>query len=126
MSADHECCGVPLERYQLSRADHRRQQEAVGVAAWVAEQVAKAPRMSDEQLETVMELLREPGPPVEEMTWRVRLYCGHIREVTSPRSWLRPYQGVSGQEPCVDRGLDPATIVAFEPLASDSGPGKLA
>ncbi|MEV8023034.1 hypothetical protein AB0O76_43460 [Streptomyces sp. NPDC086554] len=124
MSADHQCYGVPLERYQLSRADHRGQQEAVDVAAWVAEQIAKAPRMSDEQLETILEMLREPRPPVEKMTWRVRLYCGHIREVARPRSWLRPYQGTSGKETCGDCGLDPALIVAFEPLEADSNQGK--
>lgn len=57
--------------------------------------------------------------PSEFARWRVRLYCGHIREVRRSRSQERPDGGVTDQERCTECGLDPSVIVAFEPLAVD-------
>jgi hypothetical protein len=108
--------GVPLEEYQLTRADHRRQEEAVTIAEWVQRQVAKAPRWSDEKFKAIQELLGPPPHPSEFARWRVRLFCGHIREVRRSRSQERPDGGINDHEGCTECGLDPSVIVAFEPL----------
>jgi hypothetical protein len=107
---------MPLAEYQLTRADHRRQKEAATIADWVQRQVAKAPRLSDEQLEAIQELLGPPPRPSEFARWRVRLYCGHIREVMCPRGRERPDAGITDYERCGECGLAPSVIVAFEPL----------
>jgi hypothetical protein len=107
---------VPLEGYQLTRADHRRQEEAVAMADWVQSQVAKTPRWSDEKFKAIQKLLGPPPHPSEFARWRVRLYCGHIREVRRSRSQERPDGGVTDQVRCTECGLDPSVIVAFEPL----------
>ncbi|WP_159038785.1 hypothetical protein [Streptomyces sp. NRRL B-1140] len=73
--------GVPLEEYQLTRADHRRQDDAVAMADWVQRQLAKAPPW-----------------------W----HCGHIREVRCSRSKERPDGGVTGRERCTEYSLDPS------------------
>lgn len=111
--------GVPLEEYQLTRADHRRQEEAVAMADWVQRQVAKAPRWSDEKVKAIQELLGPPTHHSEFARWRVRLYCGHIREERRSRSQERPDGGVTDHERCGECGLDPSVIVASEPLVGD-------
>ncbi|MGY5080929.1 hypothetical protein ACWIGX_28195 [Streptomyces nigrescens] len=116
MSIEYESLGLPLGEYQLSRADHRRQREADGIAAWVEREVAKAPPWSEEKIREMQELFdSETGPPPwEYMRWRVRLYCGHIQEVERHRRASRPDEGVGADVPCAECGKDPAVIVAFE------------
>ncbi|MFG2476592.1 hypothetical protein [Streptomyces fagopyri] len=108
--------GVPLEEYQLTRADHRRQEEAVAIMEWVRRQVANAPRWSDEKFRAMQELLGPPSRPSEFVRWRVRLYCGHMHEVRRSRSQERPDGGITDHERCTECGLDPSVILAFEPL----------
>ncbi|MEH0471800.1 hypothetical protein QA943_23695 [Streptomyces sp. B21-097] len=110
---------MPLEKYQLTRADHRRQEEAVAMADWVQRQVAKAPQRSDEKLKAIQELLGPTPHPSEFARWRMRLYCGHMREVRRSRSQERPDGGITDHERCMECGLDPSMIVAFEPLVGD-------
>ncbi|MFJ3898182.1 hypothetical protein [Streptomyces sp. NPDC090083] len=90
----------------------------MAIADWVQRQLAKAPPWSDEQFEEVQKLLCPPAPPEEFMHWRVRLYCGHICEVTRLRRHERPDGGVTDKERCAECGLNPSVIVAFEPLVS--------
>ncbi|WP_377268520.1 hypothetical protein [Peterkaempfera sp. SMS 1(5)a] len=89
----------------------------MAIADWVQRQLAKAPPWSDEKFEAIQELLGPPPHPSEFVRWRVRLYCGHIREVRRLRSQERPDGGVTHQERCTECGVAPSVIVAFEPLA---------
>ncbi|MFF4532875.1 hypothetical protein ACFY1P_26835 [Streptomyces sp. NPDC001407] len=107
--------GLPLARYELSRADRRRQEEAESIARWVAEQLAKAPPLGPEQLKTIEALLSSAdSSPREYARWRVRLFCGHIAEVERPADQDRPDERLWDKETCSECGLSPAVIVAFE------------
>jgi hypothetical protein len=114
--------GVPLADYQLSKADHRRQHEAVQAHEWIQCQLANAPSWPDEHWERMTDLLGSPAPLWERHRWRLRLYCGHIIETTRLRSSPRPDQSVCDKEHCPECGLDPAVIVTFEPLGPAAHP----
>ena len=114
--------GVPLADYQLTNADHRRQHEAVEAHEWVQRQLAKAPPWSEERWKKMRELLGPPLPAWELQRWRLRLYCGHIVAASRSRTSPRPDGGVCDNAACPECGLDPAVIVAFEPLGPLSGP----
>lgn len=114
--------GVPLADYQLTKADHRRQREAVQVHEWVQRQLAKAPPWSDKHWEEMRQLLGPPTPPWELQRWRLRLYCGHVIEATRNRNNPRADGGGCDEERCPECGLNPAVIVAFEPLGPAAEP----
>ncbi|MDF2272010.1 hypothetical protein P2Q00_42360 [Streptomyces coacervatus] len=114
--------GVPLADYQLTKADHRRQHEAVQVHEWVQRQLAKAPTWSEEQRKKMRQLLGPPTPPWELQRWQLRLYCGHVIEAIRIQNSPRPDGGVCDKERCSECGLDPAVIVAFEPLGPVAEP----
>jgi hypothetical protein len=122
VTVEYEIHGVPLEQYQLTRADHRRQQESERCHEWVVKQVAKAPPISEANWARLRKLLGPPCPPWKLMRWRVRLYCGHIVEVTRLRQCARADGGVTDKERCPTCGADPSIIVAFEPLGSLAEP----
>ncbi|MGW1563369.1 hypothetical protein ACWCQ1_43830 [Streptomyces sp. NPDC002144] len=124
MEAGYLHHGVPLMDYQLTKADHRRQQEAVQLHEWVHRQLAKAPPWSEEKRERVLKLLESlPSPSRRDrQRWRLRLYCGHIIEATRDRKLSRPDEGSWDKELCPACGLDPSVIVAFEPLGSLASP----
>ncbi|WP_332880954.1 hypothetical protein [Streptomyces sp. NBC_00564] len=108
--------GVPLADYKLTKADHRRQHEAVQVHEWIQRQLGKAPPWSEERWERMRQLLGPPTPAWELQRWQLRLYCGHAIEATRSRKSPRPDGGGCDKERCPECGLDPAVIVAFEPL----------
>ncbi|MFG2533155.1 hypothetical protein [Streptomyces sp. NPDC048516] len=56
MTVEYESHGLPLDAYQLSPADRRRQGAAEDIAAWVERQAAKSPPLSAEQFRQVQEL----------------------------------------------------------------------
>lgn len=114
--------GVPLADYQLTKADRRRQDEAAQVHEWVQRQLAKAPPWSEERWERMRQLLGPPVPLWELQRWQLRLYCGHVVEVTRSSERPRPDGGVCDKERCPECGLDPAVIVAFEPLGPAAAP----
>lgn len=60
-------------------------------------------------------LLRPPTPGRDLMRWRLRLFCGHVAERTAHRSHLTARAAFTLSR-CEECGLDPATIVAAEPL----------
>ncbi|WP_139140973.1 hypothetical protein [Streptomyces oceani] len=119
MPTQYQSSGSPLNSYELSRSDHRRQRDVENMHRWVEEQLAKAPPFSEEQAERLREMFRldEPRQPWRYMRWRVRLYCGHVVEVERPRAWERPDGQTSDHEQCTECGKEPAIIVAFEPIA---------
>ncbi|MEU2624645.1 hypothetical protein ABZ642_42155 [Streptomyces sp. NPDC007157] len=122
MEAEYLRHGMPLVDYQLAKADHRRQHEAVRLHEWVKRQLAMAPPWSEKKREQMLELLGSPPPPWEFQRCRLRLYCGHIVEAARSRKSLRPDGGVCDKETCPECGLDPSVIVAFEPLGPLADP----
>ncbi|MET7718620.1 hypothetical protein [Streptomyces sp. NPDC005407] len=123
MEVEYLSHGVPLADYQLTKADHRRQQERVRAHEWVQRQVAKFPTsLSEESQERLRQLLGPPIPPWKLHRWRLRLYCGHVIEAARIRQSPRPDEGVCDKERCPECGLDPAVIVAFEPLGPVADP----
>ncbi|MFG2861710.1 hypothetical protein [Streptomyces sioyaensis] len=125
MTIEYESHGLPLDEYQLSRADHRRQREADEIAAWVERQVAKAPPWSEEQYQHVQAMLdsHTAPPPWEYMRWRVRLYCGHIQEIERHCRDARPDRGTQDIR-CSECGKNPAVMVAFEMIGAVAEPPK--
>ncbi|MFE7611638.1 hypothetical protein [Streptomyces celluloflavus] len=123
MTVEYESHGLPLDEYQLSRADHRRQGEAEDIAAWVEREVAKAPPWSEERYQQFQELVERwtVPPPWEYMRWRVLRYCGHIQEVERHRRETRPDRG-SQDKCCSECGKAPAVIVAFEVIGPVAEP----
>ncbi|MFD9196439.1 hypothetical protein ACFWCA_50675 [Streptomyces phaeochromogenes] len=122
MEAEYLCHGVPLADYQLTRPDRSRQHEAVQVHEWLQRHVAQAPRWSDKHWEQIQDLLGPPTPAWELQRWRLRLYCGHVIEATRLRKNPRPDGEFGDKERCPECGLDPAVIVAFEPLEPVAAP----
>ncbi|WP_039629534.1 hypothetical protein [Streptomyces sp. 769] len=123
MTVEYESQGLPLDAYQLSRADHRRQGEAEDIAAWVERQLAKAPPWSEERFRQLQELLGSHAtpPPWEYMRWRVRLYCRHVQEVERHCRETRPDMGAR-DKCCSECGKNPAVIVAFEVIGPAAEP----
>ncbi|MDQ0955669.1 hypothetical protein QFZ24_009592 [Streptomyces phaeochromogenes] len=122
MEAEYLRHGVPLADYQLTRADHSRQHEAVQVHEWLQRHVVQAPRWSDKHGEQMQDLLGPPTPAWELQRWRLRLYCGHVIEATRLRKNPRPDGALGDKECCPECGLDPDVIVAFEPLRAVAAP----
>lgn len=55
---------------------------------------------------------RAPTPATDLVTWRLRLYCGHVVERTAHRSSTTIYGAFAGSLRCTECGLKPASIVA--------------
>lgn len=109
--------GVPLDDYELTREDHRQQKQFAGTREAV-ERMFKdnpPPPLSDHQKARLRELLR-PQPDYEIMRWRVRLYCGHVNETSRHRENDKPTNHGSVSMCCPQCGMDPAAIVAYEPI----------
>jgi hypothetical protein len=124
----YESKGTPLKAYQLTRRDHgwQRTLEQIqrDVPRWVAESRAaqglpptiEDPAVLDKIAAMVVETMTDPHLGTKLMRWRVRLYCGHIVETERHREFRRPTDAGSGSMRCPVCGLDPAAIVAYEPV----------
>lgn len=125
---DYRSHGAPLETYELTRQDHRRQKDSEAARGWAKEQLAKwraeeqaAPSLSgrtDAARIRVLKMMAAWGPTPDHdlMRWRVRLYCGNITETTRHRETAEPTMHGSSSERCPECGLDPVRIVAYEPI----------
>lgn len=119
----YEHRGDPLAEHVLTRADHRRQEDAERMAEHVRKIVDNAPPLSAEQATKIRSLLfGTPTPRRDLMRWRVRLYCGHVVEWTAHRTHMTISSALSVGRACPTCGLDPATIVAAVPLGLMSDP----
>ncbi|MGW7007645.1 hypothetical protein ACWGCW_33785 [Streptomyces sp. NPDC054933] len=122
MAVEYLSHGLPLDEYVLTKADERRQRESEACWEWAREQAAKAPRWSQEKWEEMNALLSAGSDvPREVMRWRVRLYCGHLAEVTRNVGAQRP---TGYDERCPECGFDRATIVAYEPVGREVQPPR--
>ncbi|KPM56419.1 hypothetical protein ACG83_00145 [Frankia sp. R43] len=123
----YESRGVPLEAYELTKADHREQKSSEEAARWVEELLAK--KQAEEAADPVLKAGRDAAgrkamemiaswrtPDHELMRWRIRLYCGHIVETRRHAETARPTMHGSSSMKCPDCSRDPSTIVAYEPL----------
>ncbi|MFF9321674.1 hypothetical protein ACF1BP_35545 [Streptomyces sp. NPDC014735] len=119
--------GVPLEDYELTRRDYRRQKESEEICQ-------AAQRMADEDLakcradparaerrrqafeEVAKLILTFEKHDHEIMRWRARLYCGHIVETRAHYSYTDPISAGAHTKPCPECGAEDLTIVAYEPI----------
>ncbi len=123
-----------MEKYELTRRDHRRQKDCEAAREWAKEQLAKwhIEEQADPSLRgrteaartRVLKMMAVWGPTLDHdlMRWRIRLYCGHITETTRHRETAEPTMHGSSAHPCAACGLDPALIVAYEPIGLKAEP----
>ena len=127
----------PLETYELTRQDHRDQKTSQDIAEHARKAVAKLhaeeaadPHLRQRRQEAVRRawtlLTANRTPDHEIMRWRVRLYCGHIVETTRHFEAESPTMHGSSSMPCPDCGLNPARIVAYEPIGLLASPSERA
>ncbi len=125
---DYRSHGAPFEHYELTRQDHRRQKDCEAARKWATEQLAKwhAEEQANPSLRGQTDAARTralemmaawgPTPDHDLMRWQVRLYCGHITETIRHRENAEPTMHGSCSERCPACGLNPAFIVAYEPI----------
>jgi hypothetical protein len=127
--------GLPLETYELNRKDHRDQKAAEDIrdavkehaAKWEAEEAAdpelrEARRKTVDRGRTMIRTFASQTHDHELMRWRVRLYCGHIVETRRHHTIDEPTRHGSSSMRCPQCGIDPARIVAYEPLGLVASP----
>ncbi|WP_326753566.1 hypothetical protein OH738_21260 [Streptomyces hirsutus] len=130
---EYRSSGIPLEEYELTRRDHRRQKQSEEISQSVRRQVeednakcradpARAERRR-QALEDVAKLMQSFKTQDHEiMRWRVRLYCGHIIETEAHQTYNDPVSAGTYGRRCSECGEDRQTIVAFEPIGLRAEP----
>lgn len=136
-SVDYRSHGVPLEAYELTRRDHQDQKMAEGIRAdverraaeWRVEEAAD-PQLREARNKSVRRawdiINASTTPDYQLMRWRVKLYCGHIVETRRHCEVDQPKAHGSSSMRCPECGMDPAQIVAYEPLGSLGKPPTVA
>lgn len=130
---EYRSSGVPLEEYELTRRDHRRQKQSEESRQWARRQVdednAKCradPAMAERRrqaFEGAWKLIQSFKKQDHEiMRWRVRLYCGHIIETEAHYTYTDPLSAGASSKRCPECGTDGSTIVAFEPIGLRAEP----
>lgn len=116
MNEKCERLGTPLEDYELTRRDHQRQRSLQDIREYVRRETARMPPLTGDVLEKVATLLLQPTPDSQITHWRLRLFCGHIIQARRHYTMTRPTDHGCGSQRCPECGMDPAAIVAYEPL----------
>ena len=124
---EYRSSGVPLEDYELTRSDHRRQKQSEESSRWVQRQVdqdiaqcradparAERRRQAFEEVAKLMESFKKQDHEI--MLWRVRLYCGHIIETKAHYSYTDPISAGAYTKSCPECGEERSTVVAYEPI----------
>lgn len=136
-NVEYRSHGAPLEAYELTRRDAQDQKIAEGIrvdverraAEWTAEEAAD-PELREARFSSIRRawdiINTSPTPDYQLMRWRVRLYCGHIVETRRHRDVDQPRAHGSSSMRCPECGMDPARIVAYEPLGSLGKPPTVA
>jgi hypothetical protein len=131
-SITYKSYGVPIESYELTRADHRDQRISDDIREAVLqmsqkwrEEEAADPGLRERRTAHARHVwetfFRVPTPDRDLTRWRVRLYCGHITETRRHRTMDHPTLHGSSSMLCPECGKDPARIVAYESLGSLDG-----
>lgn len=124
---EYESSGVPLEKYELTRGDHRRQQQSEAISPSILRQVeednakcradpamAERRRQAFEEAGKLLQSFKKPDHEI--MRWRVRLYCGHITETRRYYQYSSPTLHGPWSMGCPECGKESSEIVAFEPI----------
>ncbi|MEU4278014.1 hypothetical protein AB0F57_24345 [Streptomyces tanashiensis] len=132
---EYRSSGIPLEEYELTRGDHRRQKRSEEISESVRLQVeediltcradlamAERRRQAFENVAKLMQSFKKADHEI--MRWRVRLYCGHIMEMEAHYTYTDPLSAGSYGRRCSECGGDGQTIVAFEPIGLRGSPPK--
>lgn len=98
---EYRSSGVPLEEYELTRGNHRRQKQSEEISEWARRQVeeddakcradlerAERRRQAFENVAKLMQSFKKADHEI--MRWRVRLYCGHIIETEAHYTYPDP------------------------------------
>lgn len=111
----YRAMGDPDVEHVITAKDRRNQKGAEALQEWVDREVAKAPPLSPEQIARLRVLLwpLEERPAPDLVTWRLRLFCGHVTETSTLASYVTVPDAFGGRiSACPQCGLSPATIVA--------------
>lgn len=132
---EYRSSGVPLEEYELTREDHRRQKQSEEISASIRLQVdediakcqadparAKRRRQAFENVAKLIQSFKQADHEI--MRWRVRLYCGHIMEIEAHYTYADPLSAGSYGRRCSEREGDRQATVAFEPIGLRGAPPK--
>lgn len=124
---EYRSSGVPLEEFELTRGDHRRQKQSEEISEWARRQVeeddakcgadperAERRRQAFENVAKLMQSFKKADHEI--MRWRVRLHCGHIIETEAHYTYTDPLSAGSYGRRCSECGEDRQTIVAFKPI----------
>ncbi|MGW6568446.1 hypothetical protein [Streptomyces sp. NPDC054975] len=130
---EYRSSGVPLEEYELTREDHRRQKQSEEISEAVRLQVdediakcqagparAERRRQAFANVAKLMQSFKKADREI--MRWRVRLYCGHIMEREAHYTYADPLSAGSYGRRCPECGGVRQTIVAFEPIGLRGAP----
>ncbi|XVX21457.1 hypothetical protein ACQP1U_06190 [Actinomycetota bacterium] len=111
---DYERRGDLDAQFELTRQHEKAQRDAENLQAAARRAVEGAPPLTLEQRERISQLLGTPTPPRQLMTWRLRLYCGHVVERTAHYTHKTLHNAFTGSTSCPECGLAPATVVDAE------------
>jgi hypothetical protein len=130
---EYRSSGAPLDSYELTRKDHRRQKQSEEISERVRQQVdednaecradparAERRRQAFEDAARLMQSFKKQDHEI--MRWRVRLYCGHIIETEAHYTYSDPVSAGAHSNRCPECSRDGLTIVAFEPLGLRAEP----
>jgi hypothetical protein len=113
---------TPLEDYELTRRDRQWQRSLQEIQEHARREAANMPPLPDEVLEKVAMPLSQATPDSQIMRWCMRLFCGHIIQARRHYTMTRPTDHGSSSQRCPECGMDPAAIVAYEPLGLAAEP----
>jgi hypothetical protein len=114
---EYQALGDPDEAVPMTKADVRRQTDAARSRDWVQRVADLAPPLTNAQAVRIAALLQSVSAR-ELVTWRLRLFCGHV--VERPAHVSHPSVGAAfhgSVDFCPTCHLSPAAIVAARALA---------
>ncbi len=112
----YELLPDPGDDWSPTKRQVRRQREFEDIRVHSARMAAEAPPLSDHALRTIATFIMNRPPESDLVEWRLRLFCGHVVTRRSHHTNTTVHMAFTGNVPCPECGLDPATIVAAEAL----------
>jgi hypothetical protein len=112
----YELVPDPGDGWSPTKRQVRRQREFEDIRVHSARMAAEAPPLSDHALRTIATFIMNRPPESDLVEWRLRLFCGHVVTRRSHHTNTTVHMAFTGNVPCPECGLDPATIVAAKAL----------